>query len=294
MNFNFKKEQLAQLIPRNKEIDEWYDLLVAVLPRYNITTKIRAASFISQCAHESYDFTRLEENLNYSKRALETVFSRYFGAPPKRNAAEYARKPEKIANYVYMDEYRTYKLGNVNPGDGWRFRGKGLKQVTGRSNVTRFAHSIGITADEASEYLLTKQGALHSACWFWDSRNLNKVADTGDVVKLSKIINGGTNGLDDRVRRFDDAMSILSESNTPEMPETFMEEVETELEYDDFGILQKGSTGHGVREVQRKLNLAIDGVFGPNTEKALKAWQKQHGLVADGIAGPNTLDRMLG
>lgn len=293
MKFNFTKDQLAEMIPRNSYVDEWYEVLTKVLPRYNIDTKIRVASFVSQCAHESYDFTRLEENLNYSKRALETVFSRYFGETPKRDAADYARKPKKIANYVYMDEYRTYKLGNVHPGDGWRFRGKGLKQVTGRSNVTRFAHSIGITAEEASEYLLTKQGALHSACWFWESRNLNKVADTSDVVKLSKIINGGTNGLDDRARRFNDAMSILSESKIPDMPETFIDEVETEFDDDDFGVLQKGSTGNGVRELQRELGLTIDGVFGLNTEKALGAWQKQHGLVVDGIAGPNTLDKML-
>ena len=119
-------DQLRVMIPTNKEVEAWCEELNKALPKYDITTPQRIAGFISQCAHESMDFNALSENLNYREETLNKVFSRYFG-PGKRNAAEYARNPEKIANYVYMDEFRTSKLGNTQPGDGWRFRGRGLK-----------------------------------------------------------------------------------------------------------------------------------------------------------------------
>lgn len=291
MKFNFTQSQLQKIIPRNQEVQQWHEALTNVLPKYNINTALRVASFVSQCAHESYDFTILEENLNYSKNALETVFSRYFGNPPKRDADEYARNPKKIANYVYMDEYRRYKMGNIYPGDGWRFRGKGLKQVTGRDNVTQFAKSIGITAEQASEYLLTKEGALKSACWYWDTHSLNEVADTGNVIRLTKKINGGTNGLKDRVERFEHAMQVLGQSVTPT---NFIDEVDYEYEVDDMGLLRKGSQGSGVRILQKNLGIAVDGIFGSHTEAVLKDWQRRNQLLVDGIAGPNTLNSMLG
>jgi putative chitinase len=118
-------DQLRAMIPTNKEVEAWCEELNKALPKYDITTDQRIAGFISQCAHESMDFNALSENLNYREETLNKVFSRYFG-PGKRNAAEYAKNPEKIANYVYMDEFRTSKLGNTQPGDGWRFRGRGL------------------------------------------------------------------------------------------------------------------------------------------------------------------------
>ena len=157
MEFEFTKEQLGKIIPGNKDVDAWYEALVAIMPKYEITTKRRVAHFLSQCAHESNNFRSLQENLNYSEKALNAVFGRYFGTGvhpaghTRRNAAEYARNPEKIANYVYMDEYRKYKMGNTEDGDGWRFRGRGLKQLTGRENYTRFGKSIDISAEEAAE-----------------------------------------------------------------------------------------------------------------------------------------------
>ena len=113
--FDFKKEHLAAMIPGNKNVTDWYVALMEVMPNYGITTERRIAHFISQCAHESNNFRSLSENLNYSEKALNAVFGRYFGAAPKRNAAEYARNPQLIANYVYQDEFRKYKMGNVNP-----------------------------------------------------------------------------------------------------------------------------------------------------------------------------------
>jgi len=129
-DFDFTKQHLAAMIPTNKDIDDWYEALVKILPKYGITTKRRVAHFVSQCGHESGDFRTLEENLNYSDKALSSVFGRYFG-PGKRDPKEYARNPEKIANYVYMDEFRSKagQMGNTQPGDGWRFRGRGLKQL---------------------------------------------------------------------------------------------------------------------------------------------------------------------
>jgi len=272
-------DQLAAMIPTNKEVESWCEELNNALPKYEITTPLRVAAFISQCAHESRDFTALEENLNYSENALNSVFGRYFG-PGKRNAAEYARNPAKIANYVYMDEFRSKSgaLGNTQPGDGWKFRGRGLKQLTGRNNYARFAKDYDMTAEQAVEWLETKEGALASALWFWNTNNLNPVADTGDVAALTKRINGGDIGLADRRLRFSTAMQALTGELPPRAPVT-----ET---------LRRGSKGDLVKRLQRKLGVAADGDFGPGTEAAVKAWQTANGLAADGIVGPQTLAKL--
>jgi putative chitinase len=277
--------QLAAMIPTNKEVAAWCEELNKALPKYDITTPERIAGFISQCAHESGDFNQLRENLNYSQQSLERVFPRYFG-PGKRNAAEYARNPEKIANYVYMDENRTSKLGNTQPGDGARFIGRGLKQLTGRDNYTRFAKDYDMTAEQAAEWLETKEGALASALWFWNTKNLNAVADTGDVVRMTKIINGGDIGLADRQARYEKAMAVL----TGKIP---LRAANSEAA-PTGGTLRRGSKGEEVKQMQAKLGLSADGDFGPGTEAALKKWQAANGLTADGVAGPKTLAKLLG
>ena len=278
--------QLAAMIPTNKEVGEWCVALNEMLPKYGITTDKRIASFISQCAHESMDFRVLEENLNYKEATLLRVFPRYFG-PGKENAAEYAGKPEKIANYVYMDKNRSKAgaLGNHKENDGFLFRGKGLKQVTGRANTTAFGKTVGMTAEEAAEYLMTKKGALESALWFWGSRNLNEVADTGDVVRLTKIINGGDIGLADRQARYAKAMAALGGK---------IEAINSQITDAVTQALRRGSKGDLVKKLQAKLGLTADGDFGPGTEAALKKWQTAKGLTADGVAGPKTLTKLLG
>lgn len=278
--------QLAAMIPTNKEVGEWCAALNEMLPKYGITTDKRIASFISQCAHESMDFRVLEENLNYKEATLLRVFPRYFG-PGKENAAEYAGKPEKIANYVYMDKNRSKAgaLGNHKENDGFLFRGKGLKQVTGRSNTTAFGKTVGMTAEEAAEYLMTKKGALESALWFWGSRNLNEVADTGDVVRLTKIINGGDIGLADRQARYAKAMAVLGGK---------IETINSQITDAVTQTLRRGSKGDLVKKLQAKLGLTADGDFGPGTEAAVKKWQTANGLTADGVAGPKTLTKLLG
>lgn len=286
--FDFTKGHLAEII--SADADDWYDALADILPKYGITTERRVAHFLSQCAHESGGFKKLEENLNYSAKALRAVFGRYFGAPPKRDADEYHRQPEMIANYVYMDEFRKYKMGNVNPGDGWLFRGRGLKQLTGRHNYTKFGESVGMTAEEAAEYVATPKGAVESACWFWDTNNLNNIADTDDVVRMTKKINGGNIGLEDRQRRYVHAMEVLG-MNADQVAITEEDDVEDII--DDIGVLRKGSRGDGVKIMQEALGIGADGIFGPGTERALKEWQAANGLVADGIAGPATFAKLL-
>jgi len=285
--FEFSKEHLAEII--SADADDWYDALCDLLPKYGITTERRVAHFLSQCAHESGGFRKLEENLNYSEKSLNAVFGRYFGAPPKRDAAEYARNPEKIANYVYMDEFRKYKMGNVNEGDGWLFRGRGLKQLTGRENYTRFGASVGMTAEEAAEYVATPAGAIESACWFWDAKNLNDIADTDDVKRMTKVINGGSIGLEDRQKRYVHAMKVLG----MDAEDLTQDDDDIQEIIDDIGVLRKGAKGEGVKIMQEALGVAADGDFGPGTERALKEWQAANGLVADGIAGPATFAKLL-
>tara|TARA_B100001057_G_scaffold432558_1_gene460777 strand:+ start:223 stop:1104 length:882 start_codon:yes stop_codon:yes gene_type:complete len=287
--FEFTKDHLEPIIPNNKDVDEWYEALCNMLPKYGVTTERRVAHFLSQCAHESANFKRLEENLNYSAKALRAVFGRYFGSSPKRNADEYHRNPEMIANYVYMDEYRKYKMGNVNEGDGWLFRGRGLKQLTGRENYTRFGKSIGMSAEDAAVYVATKEGAIESACWFWDANNLNEIADTDDVKRMTKKINGGSIGLADRQKRYTHAMEVLGMS--AEMLDTDDDDIQEIL--DDIGVLRKGAKGEGVKIMQEALGIGADGDFGPGTERALKAWQESNGLTPDGIAGPATFAKLL-
>jgi putative chitinase len=149
----------------------------------------------------------LRENLNYRAPTLRKIFSKYF--PTDAMANEYASKPNKqeaLANLVYAN-----RMGNGAPesGDGWRYAGNGLIQLTGKSNYTWFAESLQISVEDASEYLLTFEGAAQSACWFWETNNLNQWADKGDIVTLTKRINGGTIGLEDRIKHYEHALHVL-------------------------------------------------------------------------------------
>lgn len=201
------REQLEELIPGNNFIDEWLESLNKILPDYNVNTPKRVAAFIAQCAHESANFTRLEENLNYRWQTLRKVFPKYFTTDDMaKSYAERSDKQEAIANYVYAN-----RMGNGPPesGDGYRFRGRGLIQLTGRENYTFFAGSLGIHVEEAAEYLETFEGAVQSACWFWETNGLNDWADRGDIVTLTKRINGGTIGLQDRIKHYNHALEVL-------------------------------------------------------------------------------------
>jgi len=280
-------DQFRAMIPTNREPEEWYEIALKMFAKYEINTPNRIAGFMAQCAHESADFTRLEENLNYSADALYRVFGkRYFKS--KSHAQEYHRQPEKIANYVYMDKNRSRRgaLGNVEDGDGWRFRGRGIKQLTGRSNYTAFGNDVGMSAEDAAEYLSTKQGAFESACWFWEKNNLERYADRNDIVGMSKRVNGGKIGLDDRKARYARALDILSgEVPTPTRTPS--------PRNSSMPILKRGSRGPAVGKLQKALGIKDDGIFGIGTAAALKNFQRANGLKPDGIAGPNTYAKLF-
>lgn len=204
---NLTLAQLQQLLPRNPYVKQWHHALEQLLPDYEINTAQRIAAFIAQCSHESGGFTALKENLNYKAATLRKIFPKYF--PTDEIANDYASRPNKqeaIANLVYAN-----RMGNGPPesGDGYRFCGRGLIQLTGRDNYSWFAASLNISVEEASEYLQTFEGAAQSACWFWETNNLNRWADAGDIVMLTKKINGGTIGLEDRKKHYEHALHVL-------------------------------------------------------------------------------------
>ena len=293
MSFELKEAHLVAMIPTNKNVAMWHKAMLEIFPKYDINTANRIAGFVAQCAHESNNFNSLEENLNYSEDALKKIFGRYFGTGgTKRNAKEYARNPEKIANYVYQDEFRSSKMGNTKAGDGWLFRGRGLKQLTGRENYTNFGKSIGMTAEQAAEYVATEKGAIESACWFWNAKKLNAVADSGDIVKMTKIINGGDIGLADRKKRYEAALAVLGGKVSAAKAAPAAKASTSGL---DLNVtLTVGSTGDTVKALQTKLGTGADGAFGLGTKRVVQAWQKKNGLTADGIAGPATLKKLFG
>lgn len=201
------REQLAELLPGNPYIDYWYNALVQLLPDYDINTPQRVAAFVAQCAHESGNFRVLKENLNYKAATLRKIFPKYF--PTDAIAAQYAALPNKqeaIANKVYGG-----RMGNgpEETGDGFRYCGRGLIQLTGKNNYEAFAMSIETPVEEIPEYLATFEGAAQSACWFWETNNLNKWADTGDIKELTRRINGGYIGLEDRIKHYNHALHVL-------------------------------------------------------------------------------------
>jgi putative chitinase len=205
MAFTFTKEQLSAIIPNNPYINEWYDALTSILPEYDIWTPERVAHFMAQTAHESGGYTTLKENLNYRAETLRKVFPKYF--PSLSEAEQFAGRPEKIANRVYGNRMNN---GDESTGDGYRFCGRGLIQLTGKANYTAFAESIETDVNDIPDYLETFEGAVQGACWFWEANNLNQWADKGDILTLTKRINGGLIGIDDRKARFEKAIIVLS------------------------------------------------------------------------------------
>jgi putative chitinase len=200
---NLTLDQLKQMV-KNPHIDHWHEVLDQLLPDYDINTPLRVAHFIAQCAHESGNFVFIKENLNYRADRLMKTFKRYF--PTLDLAQQYEKKPEKIANRVYAN-----RMGNSDEasGDGWRYCGRGLIQLTGKDNYTFFAGSLGISVEDASEYLATFEGAAQSACWYWEQNNLNRFADANDVKGLTRAINGGYIGLEDRQKHTEHALHVL-------------------------------------------------------------------------------------
>jgi putative chitinase len=202
--FEFKKEHLAEILGKNPYVNNWYDALCEILPVYEINTPERVAAFVAQCAHESGGFKFLKENLNYKAESLTKTFKKYF--PTLEEAQPYAKNPQKIANKVYANRMGN---GDEASGDGFRYLGRGLIQLTGKNNYTLFAASIDTPLEEIPEYLQTFEGAVQSACWFWEQNNLNQWADKKDILTLTKRINGGTIGLEDRIKHYNHALHLF-------------------------------------------------------------------------------------
>jgi putative chitinase len=202
-------QQFNHLFPRAQDPESWVASMNEVFPTYDINTPQRIAAFLAQCGHESGGWTVFEENLNYSAKGLNGIFKKYF--PTLESALPYERKPEMIANKVYGG-----RMGNgpESSGDGYKYRGRGPIQLTGKSNYTQFAKDMfddwqnvienpdWVTAD--------RDFALMSAIWFWNKNGLNKWADTGDIKELTRRINGGYIGLEDRIKHYEEAIHLLT------------------------------------------------------------------------------------
>jgi putative chitinase len=192
----------AQLIALGID-GKWFEPLTNTFSKFEIDTPNRQAAFIGQCGHESNNFRTLEENLNYSANALMRVWPSRF--PDNDVAEKYANKPEKIANKVYSG-----RMGNTEDGDGWKYHGRGLIQLTGKDNYTRCGEALGIDLVNNPDLLLEPEFAAASAGWFWRKHGLNQLADLGDWVAITKRINGGIHGIDDRVARTNKALALLA------------------------------------------------------------------------------------
>lgn len=271
MNFEFTPQKLKMIIPNNRDTVKLHAAMSEILPQYNIDTIERVSMFVGQCAVESIEFNVMTENLNYSQTGLLRVFRKYFDA---NSAKAYARQPEKIANRVYAN-----RMGNgpESSGDGWKFRGHGFIQLTGRYNHTLFADSMKMSIEEELSYIKTLEGSLRAACFFWANNDLNRYADRLDIVGATKRINGGTHGLAERKRYVRLALTTFEAKET----------VTTRT------FLRKGDRGPDVFDAQQKLsqkgyNVHADGIFGNGTRNAVVQFQTDHGLTSDGVIGPQT------
>jgi len=182
----------------------WFNSFIDSLPEDMIESPNRIAGFLAQTSHESGKYKFLVENLNYSDKGLLKTFPKYFN---ESNVMEYARKPEAIANRVYANRMGN---GDEASGDGWKYCGRGLIQLTGKNNYQAFADSEQMDIEELPNYLTTYVGAVRSALWFWNKNNLNVTADAGDLVMMTKKINGGTHGLAERTAEYKRILEIYS------------------------------------------------------------------------------------
>ena len=183
---------------------EWMDALNETFARFNLTTNNQKAMFIGQCSHESGNFRLLQENLNYKAATLMKLWPKRF--PTLEVANQYAGNARAIANKVYAD-----RMGNRDEasGDGYRFRGKGLVQLTGHSNHFHAGKALGVDFVMQPDLVATPKYAALTAGWFWETHKLNPPADALDYTKVTKIINGGTIGLDDRIKHVQHALAVL-------------------------------------------------------------------------------------
>jgi len=251
-------DTLRQIAPRPGPASEWARItaalgpaLPAVLPDYGIGTPLRIAHFLAQAAHETNGFRTLEEYGGAS------YFARYEGRAD---------------------------LGNTKPGDGARFHGRGIFQLTGRANYRRYGEKLGLDLEGDPERAAEPVISLKIAACYWADRKLNAPADQDDLLRVTLLINGGRNGLDDRRVKLGRARTAIAALAALDVPAADPEHYPT---------LRRGSEGDAVEVLQVRLRksgfeLTVDGAFGPATETAVRTFQRGRGLTVDGIVGPKS------
>ena len=196
-------QQLLQILPNAGQVaGVFVPVLNTAMNRYQIVGFKRVAAFVAQVGHESGQLIRLVENLNYSADALQKTWPSRFNA---ELAADVARKPEQIANIAYGN-----RIGNTEQGDGWKYRGRGLIQITGKNNYRACGEALGLDLIAQPELLEKPQHACMSAAWFWATNGLNTLAETGQFDKITQRINGGQNGAADRQALYAKALKVLA------------------------------------------------------------------------------------
>lgn len=203
-----RAEHLIAAGVKPETAEYWLPAVQSACEEFEIDTPRRIAAFVAQCAHESAGFRLVLENLNYNAEALVRVWPRLF--PNLQMAMAYHRKPEKIANRAYGN-----RMGNgpEHTGDGWRYRGRGLKQLTGRYNYTKCSQGLGVDFVSSPDLLLQPAHAARSAGWFWSSNQCAALADAGEFILLTKRINGGLMGLSDRQARYAKVLAAIPQTS---------------------------------------------------------------------------------
>lgn len=196
---------LALALAKLKIDVKWLEPLEETFHRYEINTPARQAAFIGQCAHESANFTKLEENMNYSAEGLMKTWPSRF--PTKEAAQPYHRNPEKIANKVYGGRMGN---GTEETGEGWLYHGRGIIQLTGKDNYTMAGDALQQDFIHSPDLVLAPRWSALTAGWYWNKRQLNKEADAKDYLNMTKKINGGVIGLDDRIAHIQHAQSVMT------------------------------------------------------------------------------------
>lgn len=249
--------------------------------QHGITTPLRIAHFLAQALHETGLFTVLRENMNYSAGRMVEIFGvgRHSAAVTASEAARLAGHPEAIAERVYGlgNPRKARELGNTEPGDGFRYRGDGVLQTTGRGNHRRMGAACGVDFEGSPELVTAPEHALKPALQEWTESNLNSFADRNDIRTITRKINGGFNGLPEREALFNKIFPMLRTGSEPADP------VDAAEEDDDIKSLQQSLNDLGADP-----KLVVDGRFRPATRRAVAEFQAAVGITADGIPGPVT------
>lgn len=277
--------QLSAIMPaaaRAGRLEQWVSPINLAMAEFGIDTPLRQAYFLAITARETGELATLVENMNYSAERLAQVWPSHF-AGPNALAHELAHKPEALANYIYADANRPpgYRMGNTQPGDGWRYRGVGIPQLTGRNNVEAVLKRLGRDPGDTA-YLQTPHGAARGGGDYWKHNDLSRLADADAVIPFHHRVNGGMIGYDAFVKYLKLAKSALDPANEPVSPPETMKSC------------KRGDKGALVKTLQKELWLRglytglIDGDYGPQTEGSVMAFQRRAKLTDDGWAGPLT------